>query len=109
MHGAERRDNALLGGDGFELYCGIVVGPAASGTQAVHVGLDVVIAELTYLTWRVSWHDRRHGHRVFEGRAPGSRRGTDGSSCRTGRTPRRRGDSTPLRHRRRTGPVVRGT
>ena len=56
MHGAERRDDALLGGDGFELYGGIVVGPAASGTQAVHVGLDVVVAELAYLARRVSWH-----------------------------------------------------
>ena len=56
MQGAERRGHALLGGDGFELYCGIVVGSAAGGTQAVHVGLDVVVAELTYLARRVSWH-----------------------------------------------------
>ena len=59
IHGAERRGHTLFGGDGFELYCRVIVRAAASGTQTVHVGLDVVVAKLAYLTGRVSWRPSR--------------------------------------------------
>lgn len=44
MHG-----NPLFGGDGLPLDCRVIVRPATGGTQAVHSGLDVVVAKLTYL------------------------------------------------------------
>jgi hypothetical protein len=39
----------LFGGDGLPLDGGVVVRPAAGRAQSVHRGLDVVVAELTYL------------------------------------------------------------
>jgi hypothetical protein len=48
----------LFGRDGLPLDGGVVVRPAAGGAQAVHRGLDVVVAELAYLA-RVSTAARR--------------------------------------------------
>src|SRR5690242_16021992 len=47
--GAGHAGHALFGGDVLELDGRVVVGAATGRTQAVHGGLDVVVAELTYL------------------------------------------------------------
>lgn len=39
----------FLGGDDFVLDILVIVGPTTRRTEAVHVGLDVVVAELAYL------------------------------------------------------------
>lgn len=52
--GIQWRRHVLFGSDGLELNSGVIVDTAACRTQAVHIGLDVVVAELAYLAWRVS-------------------------------------------------------
>lgn len=106
--------NLLFGSDVFPFYRRLVVGSTTGRAEAIHRRLDIIEAELAYLWALVSktcreTHPpgRRGGPKGAS--VPGSRRDTGGSSCRTSRTPRRRGGSTRPRHRRRTGPVVCGT
>jgi hypothetical protein len=46
----EGAGDALFGGDGLPLYRRVIVWSATGGAQPVHGSLDVVVAELAYLT-----------------------------------------------------------
>jgi hypothetical protein len=80
----------LFRSDNFPFYCLLIVWSSTSGTQSIHIILDVVIAELTDL-WRISLVRRRVAKRSRM-RLPGTRKGMAESFCLKDRTLRRKED-----------------
>jgi hypothetical protein len=98
---------SLLGGDVLEFDRRFIVWPSTCRTQSVHRRLDIVEAELAYLyTGALTMEVPEAAPPSFRGNVPGSRKDTGGSSCRTGRTPRRIAGSIHPRRRRQTGLAV---
>lgn len=64
----------LLGGDDFVLDVLVVVRSSTRGTEAVHVVLDIVVAELTYLQHPVRSVAEWRNQYVGERDVPGSRK-----------------------------------
>jgi hypothetical protein len=49
--------DVLFGCDDLPFHCLFIVRSSAGGTQAVHIVLDIVVAELADLEWSVSKRD----------------------------------------------------